>query len=66
MKILEAKAVYELNGAFYILDKDAKGFGIGTVLFDYRIGEYVLLETGEDCRKYSYVAPELIAFMKKI
>lgn len=54
-----------IEGVEYKPNEELHAFRVGTVLYDFRKNEYVILEDEEDVQSYGYVAPECIVIMVK-
>lgn len=59
------KYIYPMFGKWYQMDTEDKNLMIGSVFFDGRTREYVMLETETDVQRYSYLAPESYIIMKE-
>ena len=59
------KYIYPRFDKWYQMDTEDKNLMIGSVFFDGRTREYVMLETETDVQRYSYLAPESYIIMKE-
>lgn len=66
MKKINVQICYVYNNKTYILNPNRKEKQIGDIMYDGRVGEFVLLETEEDLNKYSFLAPECYGLLDKI
>ena len=55
--------IFEIEGRLFTIENFNHNFSPGMKLYDSRKGEFVELETEEDCVKYSCVAPELLGLL---
>ncbi len=64
MKTLKANYKYEIDGTIYELDREDKNLAVGTIVYDSRKQDFVLLESRQDLSDMSFVAPELYGVLK--
>lgn len=64
MKTLKANYKYEIDGTIYELDREDKNLAVGTIVYDSRKQDFVLLESRRDLSDMSFVAPELYGVLK--
>ena len=66
MRVLKAKQVFEIEGYIYRVDRNNKKLSVGTILYDSRKDDFILLNKEQDVFDYNFVAPELYAVLELI
>lgn len=62
----DVKTYCKINDKYYVTSNEIEKLTIGDMVFDARIGEYILIETKKELKDLAYAPPELLQPMKRI
>ena len=65
ISVKDVKAYCKINDKYYVASNENEKLKIGDMVFDARIGDYILIETKKELKDLAYAPPELLQPMKE-